>query len=504
MTPTNSTVLPRFSYRPHPNLYQINTWVWLQELSCRHGRRLRLTDVPDPEWDNLAALGFDFVYLMGVWRRSAVGRRISRTSGTSFAEFDRALSGWTMADVAGSPYSIQDYALDPHLGSPGDLEAVHRKLRARGMGLILDFVPNHTGFDHPYIEQHPDYYIQGTQDDFRRDPGAFYLVERGEESCFVACGKDPHFAPWTDVAQLNHFNPGCREALIGILKSISRLCDGVRCDMAMLVSNEVFSRTWGHLLQRWPEPQTEFWSDAIAAVPDLIWMAEVYWDLEWKMQQLGFQFTYDKRLYDRLAGSPPAEVRRHLSAEIGFQNRLVRFLENHDELRCSAVFPRERVPSLALLISTLPGMHFFHHGQLEGARIHVPMPLGRATAEPADQGLRQAYEKVLRIASADAFHRGQWQVLEVCPAGDETFADLLAYRWQLGNDCKLIVINLSGRTAQGRVQNAEPSGELPTCSYRDELDGQCYAWDRTAVVPQGLYVKLGPYQAHAFTISAQR
>lgn len=495
------TALPKLSYRAHPHLYEINTWVWLEGLSAKHGRRLRLAEVPDDEWDGLAALGFDFVYLMGVWERSEVGRRIFRTDPRNFPEFDGTLPGWKMADLVGSPYSIRAYRPDPRIGTVDDLDAVHRKLRARGMGLILDFVPNHTGFDHALVEQHPDYYILGSQDDFRHDPGAFYLAERGDEVYFVACGKDPYFAPWTDVAQLNHFNPACRQALIGILKSVAQHCDGVRCDMAMLVTNEVFSRTWGHLLQKWPVPQSEFWTDAVAAVPGLTWMAEVYWDLEWKMQQLGFQFTYDKRLYDRLSGGTPAEVRGHLCAEMGYQNKLVRFLENHDEPRCSAVFPRERIASLAVLVSTLPGMHFFHHGQFEGAKIHVPMPLARAAEEPADQALRKVYERVLRISSADAFHAGEWKLLEVRSSGDDSFEDLLAYRWRLGNGCKLIVINLGGRVAQGRVQQAEPTGELPKCVYRDELDDQSYGWDRVTVAREGLYVRLGPHQAHAFTVS---
>lgn len=498
---SGGTGLPKLSYRAHPHLYEINTWVWLEQLSAKYGRRLRLKEVPDGEWDSLSTLGFDFIYLMGVWRRSVVGRRIFRTNPRSFPEFDGALPGWKMADVVGSPYSIQDYSPDPRIGTFEDLDAVHHRLRTRGMGLILDFVPNHTGFDHVFVEQHPDYYILGSEEDFRRDPASFYLAERGDEICFVACGKDPYFPPWTDVAQLNHFNPACRQALIGVLKSIAQHCDGVRCDMAMLDTNEVFSRTWGRFLQKWPVPPTEFWTDAVAAIPGLIWMAEVYWDLEWKMQQLGFQFTYDKRLYDRLAGGAPAEVRGHMQADLGYQNKLVRFLENHDENRCSAAFPRERIPSLALLVSTLPGMHFFHHGQFEGAKIHVPMPLARAAGEPVDQALRQIYERALRIASADAFHAGEWKLLEVRPAGDDSFEDLLAYRWQLRSDCKLIVINLGGRSAQGRVQQAEPAGDLPKCVYRDELDNQGYVWDRTTVAHDGLYVRLGPYQAHAFSLS---
>lgn len=167
MTPSpNREVFTKFSYRAHPHLYEINTWVWLEELSAKHGRFLRLQDVPGEEWDHLADLGFDFVYLMGVWRRSLIGRRIFRTDPRNFPNFDTALPAWKVRDVVGSPFSIQDYSPDPRIATVESLSEVHSQLRRRGMGLILDFVPNHTGFDHPWVVQHPDRYIQGSEEDF--------------------------------------------------------------------------------------------------------------------------------------------------------------------------------------------------------------------------------------------------------------------------------------------------------------------------------------------------
>jgi len=276
VTPSrNREPLPKLSYRNHPHLYEINTWVWLEELSARHGRSLRLQDVPGEEWDRLADLGFDFIYLMGVWRRSWIGRRIFRTDPRNYPNFDAALPAWNMSDVVGSPFSIQDYSPDPRIDTVEGLNEIHNQLRNRGMGLILDFVPNHTGFDHDWITQHSDRYIQGSEEDFRRDPSSFYLVEKevergpGEkgnaENLFIARGRDPYFPAWTDVAQLNYFNPECRQGMIGILKNIAQYCDGVRCDMAMLVTNEIFQRTWGNFLKPWPAPQTEFWQEATAA-----------------------------------------------------------------------------------------------------------------------------------------------------------------------------------------------------------------------------------------------
>lgn len=501
MTPIRALQgLPKFSYRAHPHLYEINTRVWCEELSAKHGRCISLQDVPDEEWDRLAALGFDFLYLMGVWRRSLIGRRIFRTDVRNFGDFDAALPAWKVHDVVSSPFSIQNYRPDPRIATAEGLSEVHNKLRRRGMGLILDFVPNHTGFDHSWIAQHPDRYIQGNDEDFRCDPAAFYLVERAEdENLFVARGRDPYFPPWSDVAQLNYFNPDCRQGIIATLKNIARYCDGVRCDMAMLVTNETFSRTWGHFLKSWPTPRTEFWKEAIAAVPDLVWLAEVYWDMEWRMQELGFQFTYDKRLYDRLREASTGQVRAHLGADIRYQSKLARFLENHDEPRCAAVFPRERIACVVTLLSTLPGMRFYHHGQLNGAKAFVPMPLAKARPETADPQIRELYEQALRFADAEVFHAGEWQLLEAQPAGDDTFQDLIAYCWHYHSDHRLIVVNLGSRTAQGMVQKAAV-GTSRKCLFCDLLNGSEYLRERADIDSNGLYVRLAPYQAHVFEI----
>ncbi len=501
-TSLNKKPLTSLSYRKHPHLYEINTWVWLEELSAKHGRSLSLRDVPAEEWDRLAGLGFNFVYLMGVWRRSLIGRRIFRTDPNNFPNFDAALPAWKMSDVVGSPFSIQDYSPDPRIATAAfeDLSEIHNQLRKRGMGLILDFVPNHTGFDHNWITQHPDRYIQGSEEDFRRDPASFYLVERArDENLFIARGRDPYFPAWSDVAQLNYFNPECRQGMIGILKNIAQYCDGVRCDMAMLVTNEIFSRTWGNFLKQWPTPQTEFWQEATTALSDFVWIAEVYWDMEWRMQELGFKFTYDKRLYDRLRDGSAQPVRDHLHADLQYQSKMARFLENHDEPRCASVFPREKIPSVVTLLSTLPGMRFYHHGQLSGAKTFVPMPLSHAQLETDDHQIRELYERVLRCADAEVFHAGDCQFLEVQPAGDDTFHDLIAYSWHYQADHRVVVVNLGDRTAQGKFQGAGV-GESAKFLFRDLMDGSEYLWEREEIVSNGLYVRLEPYKAHLFEI----
>ncbi|MGH9682451.1 MAG: alpha-amylase family glycosyl hydrolase, partial [Candidatus Acidiferrales bacterium] len=370
-----------FACRPHPHLYEINTWAWIEELSAKLGRKIDLRDVPDNEWDNIASLGFDFVWLMGVWERSPVGRRFFQTDTASFPGFDEALPGWKLSQVVGSPYSVYRYQPDPRIGSWADLDFVREKLRARHIGLILDFVANHTAPDHPWTTSHPEYYVRGTEDDFRKDPSAFYLVETETEPNLLAYGRDPYFPPWRDVVQLNYFEPAARSALIAALRRLATHCDGVRCDMAMLVLNDIFARTWGPLLKGYEPPPREFWSEAIAAIPQFVWLAEVYWNCEEPVQTLGFQFTYDKGLYDALRDGHIDEVHARLSADLPAQSRAARFLENHDEARSAAVFGSAKREAFGTLIATLPGMRFYHHGQLDGRKIHLPIPLAVATPE---------------------------------------------------------------------------------------------------------------------------
>ncbi len=494
MTSSNAPIFP--PYRPHPHLYEIHTWAWLDELSAREARLVTLASVPDSEWDRLQALGFDFVWLMGVWKRSAVGRTIMRTGPSYFSSYDEALPGWTMKDIVGSPYSIQEYVPDPRIGGWKDLDTVREKLRQRGMKLIVDFVPNHTGLDHPWVSSHPEYYIQGSLDQFRKDPSAFFLSEHDASATIIARGKDPHFPAWPDTAQLNYFNPATREAMLGVLGAIAAHADGVRCDMAMLLLNDVFVKTWGPLLRGFTAPKDEFWPAAVAALPGFIWIAEVYWDMEWRLQQLGLTFTYDKRLYDRLRAEPPHDVRGHLKADADCQSRSVRFLENHDEPRSAAVFESDKLSAAATLVATLPGLRFYYHGQLEGRKLSLPIQLSHAAVEPPNAPIRALYDSLLTITCASIFHTGVWLLLDVRAAGDPSFQNLVAYQWSLGKTVNVIAVNLSSAPASGNLifgGAIDPSREY---TFHDQLHDKSYEWQGCDLVRSGLFVRLDAYQSH--------
>ena len=283
---------------PYPTSYEINTWVWLADLSQKYGRNVNLSSVPSDEWDAIAVYGFDSVWLMGVWERSPAGLAIANQNQSLLDDFRRALPDFSCNDNVGSPYCVKRYVVDEHLGGPEGLAVARRELGKRGMNLILDLVPNHVAPDHPWVAEHPEYFIRGSADDARNDPSSY--IEIG--GTVRARGRDPYFPAWPDVLQLNAFDAGLRQAVIETISSIAQQCDGIRCDMAMLMLNQIFERTWSG--RAGPTPATEYWVDIISATkkiyPGFLFIAEAYWDLEWELQQKGFDFCYDKKLYDRL------------------------------------------------------------------------------------------------------------------------------------------------------------------------------------------------------------
>jgi len=232
------------------------------------------------------------------------------------AHFDSILPGWTDEDVTGSPYSLASYTPEPLIGTWADIDNARGELHSRGMMLVLDFVPNHTAPDHPWVFEHPEYYIQGSELDFKQNPTAFIPVQKGEQTLYIARGKDPYFPPWPDTVQLSYFSREARSALIGELKKVANHCDGVRCDMAMLVLNDIFDKTWGWTRKEDIHGLPEFWEEVRRELPGFLLIAEVYWNTEWRLQQLGFDYVYDKRLYDRLLMASGLDVNLHLTADL--------------------------------------------------------------------------------------------------------------------------------------------------------------------------------------------
>jgi hypothetical protein len=481
--------------RTHPQLYEISAWPWLERLSRQDGRQITLGEIPAATWDALAAQGCDCVYLMGVWQRSAIGRLMGRTDPGLIGEYDRVLPGWQMSDVPGSPYCISAYVPDDRMGGWAGLDRARGELTARGISLILDFVPNHTGFDHDWIRTNPEFYVQGTLDAYRTEPVLYHPVDDGAIVRFFACGRDPFFPPWRDVAQLNYFNPATREAMIGVLNTIAAHCDGVRCDMAMLVLNDVFAQTWaGRVDLLWGNPATEFWPEATRRAP-MTYLAEVYWDREYQLQEQGFDYTYDKRLLDRLHHGDAQQARGHLHADPAYNAKLARFLENHDEERSVTAFGH-RIRAAASLTFTLPGLRFFFDGQFTAAHMRPPVQLGRWPGDPERADIHDFYARLLKAIDTPLFHEGAWSLLDVRGAGDPTAGDLIAYAWRHGEDMAVVAGNITDHDAQGLIDVGElPEGDAFELS--DQLSGATYDWAGDDL-RNGLYVRLHSGEAHLF------
>lgn len=423
---------------PKPLLYEINTAIWLQELSHKTGKKTTLSTIPEEEWDRLRNFGFHMVWLMGVWKRSPMGTQIALQNTALTKEFQQVLPDYTPSDVIGSPYCVQAYQVDERFGGKEGILKARNALHARGMKLILDFVPNHIAPDHPWTEHQPEYFVQGTENHLRKFPDAYIRIGKH----IFARGKDPNFPAWQDVVQLNACHPGLRKAMIETLVEIGNLCDGLRVDMAMLMLNSIFQHTWRtHGII---PPEKDFWEEVIPAVkkehPYLFFMAEAYWDTEPILLEQGFDACYDKRLYDYLRDRSPKLIRQQLSRSPDFQNHLVRFVENHDEKRAITAFPSNQWKLAALVTASTPGTFMLHEGQLEGRSARIPVFLGRRPEENTSQEVAEFYTRLLALLERTEFS-GTFQLL---PSPHPV---LSGWRWQFQNQSLVFWCNPTKRVA---------------------------------------------------------
>jgi hypothetical protein len=486
MVPTriSGARLPRAD---HLLLYQVFGRLWARRPEAGGS----LAGVGDEELDRLKQLGFDAVWVMGAWQLGALGRTIAESLPELHREFDRALPGWSSSDIAGSPYAIARWAVEPSLGGDAGLATLRRRLAERGMGLFLDFVPNHLARDHHWVKERPELFV-------RDATGA------------VAAGKDPYFPPWTDTAQLDYRLATTRRVMIEALLDVASRSDGVRCDMSMLLLSEVFEKTWAHCP---PAPgleraRGEFWSTAIDAVrarhPRFLFMAEAYWGLEYRLQTLGFDFTYDKVLYDRLLHDRPAAIRAHLGASPDFQRRSVRFLENHDEPRLAALLDPARQKAASAIAFTVPGLRFLHDGQLEGRKIKLPIQLARRADEPVDAELLGFHRALLTFAGSPALRQGSFLPLSPRQAwpGNPSFDQFVAHRWEHPEGSALVIVNQGPDRAQCRLSVDLAGLAGRRVELRDPIAKLRFIRDGDEVVDaeRGLYVDLPGFGVHTFHV----
>lgn len=495
--------------RRHPVLWQLNARTTVRSF----GADATLDAIDAEALDRLVPAGVDWLYLLGVWQTGPAGRAVSRRNPDIRRSCEEALPDLVEDDICGSCFAVTGYVVHERLGGDPALARLRDRLADRGVALMLDFVPNHTAPDHPWVTSHPERYVAGTEADLAAAPQNWTRVGIGvgdgdgneTPGRILAYGRDPYFAGWPDTLQLDHASPDARRALTGELLRAASHADGLRCDMAMLLLPDVFERTWGRAM----EP---FWPDAIAAVraeqAAFTLMAEVYWDREADLQAQGFDFTYDKRLYDRLAANRPGDeggVRGHLRADPTFQDRSARFLENHDEPRAAATFGEgDRHRAAAAVTYLVPGLRFLEHGQPDACHVHVPVHLCRAPVEPERPSLRRFYDDLLALLQDPVLHDGAWQLIDPQPAWEHNPSHdrIVAFTWSDAEGVLRLVVavNLADTASQAHLPLDHPDLAGRSVHLADRLGPERYDRDGDDLLAHGLYVDLAPWAHNAFAV----
>ncbi len=437
----------------HPNLYQINTRLWIRQF----GSGATLADIPDSYWQELADKGIDFIWLMGVWETAQSSIEEYCFHPDLVQHYDDIAPGWKREDVTGSPYAIDAYIPSRLIGSVADLRQARDAIRGAGMKLILDYVPNHFNAHSRLIIDHPQCFLAV---DHAPSEDADYYPWAGRT---FAHGRDPYFPSWSDTVQIDYFKAETHEFMLAQLLAIAPLCDGVRCDMAMLLLPEIFEQTWQK--HRPAEVYGEsFWRPTIARVkedfPQFTFIAEAYWNTGDRLHGEGFDYVYDKYLLDLLTHQSTAEIYGHLQASLSYQSKTVRFIENHDEPRSLHTMGESKSRAASVAFATLPGMRLFYDGQWQGHRIKPPVQLSRMPAEqscpctiaaalPRVPGIycacqHQHYACLLDAVKDPLFQTGNWTLLP-------QHGDLLAWQWQRDKDHRLVLINYSSQDIDMRL-----------------------------------------------------
>jgi hypothetical protein len=493
---------PIIGLRKHryPSLYQVNTRVWLRESAESLKKRATLDDIPDSALDRLAHAGFDWIWLLGVWQTGPAGQRVSRENHEWQNEFRQVLPDLRKDDVCGSCFAITSYKVHSDFGGEVALERLRNRLHKRGMRLLLDFVPNHTALDHPWVVQHPEFYLRGTEEQLRSEPQNYRRVEASTKPTILAYGRDPYFAGWPDTLQLNYAESSLQDAMQLELEGVAERCDGVRCDMAMLILPDVFERTWG--LRAEP-----FWPKATQSIhsrrPDFLFMAEVYWDLEWTLQQQGFDYTYDKRLYDRLRDGLAGPVRDHFRADKEFQQKSARFLENHDEPRAAGTFPPGMHQAAAVLTYLCQSLRFFHDGQFEGRAKKLSVHVSRRPIEPVESCLHDFYERLLRCVHLPETQDGEWGLLDCAAAWDGNWTSdcFICFAWQKSKCPPLVgIVNYAPNRSQCYVRLPFDELQGRVVRAQDLMTSVAYERDGDELFHRGLYLDMPEWGYHVFKL----
>ena len=407
-----------------------NTFVWLNQLSREYQRPIdRLDQVPDETLDQLAQWGFTGLWLIGLWERSDASREIKQMTGNP--------------DAVASAYSLARYQIAARLGGDEAYDNLSRRCGSRGIKLASDMVPNHMAIDSDWVYDHPDWFIQADQPpfpayqfnspDLSKRPGISINLEdhyysRSDAAVvfkhydhntgrtrFIYHGNDGTSMPWNDTAQLNYLDPEVRESVIQTILSVARKFPIIRFDAAMTLTKKHYQRLWfpqpgsgGDIPSRADYAMTkenfdqvmpeEFWREVVdrvaAEVPDTLLLAEAFWLMEgYFVRTLGMHRVYNSAFMHMLRNEENEKYRLLIKNTLVYDpqilKRYVNFMNNPDEKTAVEQFGKgDKYFGICTLLSTMPGLPMFGHGQVEGYSEKYGMEYYRPYwDETPDQGL---------------------------------------------------------------------------------------------------------------------
>ncbi|MGA2727222.1 MAG: alpha-amylase family glycosyl hydrolase [Terracidiphilus sp.] len=553
------------AWMPSTVLIAKSTYVWLAQLSKQYGRHIsRLDEIPNEELATLAHRGLNSLWLIGVWERSRASKTIKLLCGNS--------------DAVASAYSLFDYRIADDLG--GERAYINLRDRAyhHGIRLASDMVPNHMGIDSPWVVEHPEWFIARPQppypaytfegpdlsgdgrveikieDHYFTQTDAAVVFRRRDkasgETRFIYHGNDGTSFPWNDTAQLDYLNPAVREQVIQTILHVARLFPVIRFDAAMTLAKRHFHRLWfpgpgssGAIPSRAEYSMTdeefnrimphEFWREVVdrvaAEVPGTLLLAEAFWLMEgYFVRTLGMHRVYNSAFMNMMRDEENAKYRSVIKNTLEFDpdimKRYVNFMSNPDERTAIDQFGTgDKCFGVAVLMSTLPGLPMFGHGQVEGFTEKYGMEYQRPRYdETPNPWLVERHEREIapllkkRWLFAESSNFLLYDFFEPSGSVDE---NVFAYSNRNGNERAVVIYNNRFGTAHGTIDFSAAYADKSTSqlrqrrlreglnltgdpgvilAWRDSLSGLQYLRRANVLAERGLTFDLHAYQSHVF------
>jgi glycosidase len=553
------------AWMPSTVLIAKSTYVWLAQLSRQYGRRIsRLDEIPNEELATLGHRGLNSLWLIGVWERSRASKTIKQLCGNT--------------DAVASAYSLYDYRIADDLGGDAAYINLRDRAFAHGIRLASDMVPNHMGIDSPWVIEHPEWFIARDQppypayrfegpdlscdgrveikieDHYYEQTDAAVVFRRRDRATgdtrFIYHGNDGTSFPWNDTAQLDYLNPAVREQVIQTILHVARLFPVIRFDAAMTLAKRHFHRLWfpgpgssGAIPSRAEYSMTqaefnqhmphEFWREVVdrvaAEVPGTLLLAEAFWLMEgYFVRTLGMHRVYNSAFMNMLRDEENAKYRSVIKNTLEFDpdimKRYVNFMSNPDERTAIDQFGTgDKCFGVTVLMSTLPGLPMFGHGQVEGFTEKYGMEYQRPRYEETpNPWLVERHQREIapllkrRWLFAESSNFLLYDFYEPSGAVDE---NVFAYSNRNGGERAIILYNNRYGTAHGTIDFSAAYADKASSQLRqkrlseglgvsgdsgvilawtDSLTGLEYLRRANQLAGQGLTLSLHAYQCHVF------